>query len=389
MIAYNTTELHHLLVQSNVTGWEEEGLITEEEKRSVLDKYPVKLFMPQFFLRLGLGILTVIASSAAAGILFIANDARVPEALFIICGIGSIAALEMFIKKKHYRSGVDDVLLHLGILYLFTGTMMMLADDVNDNAELLVFSITAIILYGIAALRYLDRLAALFFVAAIVVFEYALYMNTVGKPSVPLLLMNASIMATLIFFCRKLAGKQIARFHGDLLRLMELTGIICLYMSFHYLLVAGLFELQPITGNRADLAPLSQTWFYWAWTIIFPLGLLWYSNRKVNRDYLRLSVLLILSIFYVKHLIYPSMAPEWAALLYGLLLIAVSYFVIRYLRKDKSKFTYDVKADGTGMNQVEQLAVTAAFSGIGLSSTEKGTQFQGGNFGGGGAGSDY
>jgi len=83
------------------------------------------------------------------------------------------------------------------------------------------------------------------------------------------------------------------------------------------------------------------------------------------------------------------MAPEWAALLYGLLLIAVSYFVIRYLRKDKSKFTYDVKADGTGMNQVEQLAVTAAFSGIGLSSTEKGTQFQGGNFGGGGAGSDY
>ena len=100
-------------------------------------------------------------------------------------------------------------------------------------------------------------------------------------------------------------------------------------------------------------------------------------------------MLLILSVFYVKHLFYPSLAPEWAALVYGLLLIAVSYFVIRYLRKGKSRFTYKVKADGLGLTHIEQLAVTAAFSGTGLSSTEKGTQFHGGSFGGGGAGSDY
>ena len=63
MIAYNKTSLHNNDVRKQATAAFENNLLSADELQQIKEKYPVQFYTPNFFIRIGLFILTGIIVS--------------------------------------------------------------------------------------------------------------------------------------------------------------------------------------------------------------------------------------------------------------------------------------------------------------------------------------
>ena len=60
MIAYNHTSLDNLLINEEAKAALQDDLISKEEATNIGNKYPVNLYSPNLFIRIGLTLLTAI-----------------------------------------------------------------------------------------------------------------------------------------------------------------------------------------------------------------------------------------------------------------------------------------------------------------------------------------
>lgn len=389
MLAYNLSDLNNKSLQSITEKAFRAKLITAGEQFAIASAYPVKFYSPNIFVRIGLAILTLLAISALTGIIVLLDGGEHIESLQFLLGIACFTVLEIFVQKwKHYGSGIDDILLHSGILYLLGGSALIF--DFTATQQGLLLSSLACLLYLAGFIRYLDRLAAILALISLVLLASYMFKTITPLPGAPLFFVVALIMGSCFMLLQRLKTSKKYTYHADGLIFMEYGTVIIGYGALHYFI---LDKLLWFGGSGSGLKDSGITgWFSWVWTILIPPLLLYWSILKKNIPYFRISLVLLLTMIFFLQSHFHPMDHEWAALLIGILLIIVSYLVIKHLKTNNSEFTDEPGTNDTGWLLTETLAISAGFAAQASGIPQTGpnhTQFGGGDFGGGGAGGQF
>ncbi|MEP6711173.1 MAG: hypothetical protein ABJA37_02100, partial [Ferruginibacter sp.] len=295
MIAYNKKWLYNLFIQHQVEAALQDGVITREEKNNILLKYPAPFYTPNFFIRLGLFVLTIIILLFSFGLLSLISLSSIDRTiggLSIFFALLSYAALEIMISKKnHYQSGVDDALLWASAACLFGGISYVTGADALFNC-IIIFLIALF-----CTARFADRLmAATTYISLLGIFFYAFTnLGNTGKSIMPFIIMAVSIL--IYFIIKKINDPQQFSEYSDCLDVIEISALTSLYVAGNYFVVRELsnsmFNLNLQPGQSIALG-----WLFWIFTILLPLIYLFAGIKKKDVVLIRVGLLLVAAMVF-------------------------------------------------------------------------------------------
>ncbi|MBL7700185.1 MAG: hypothetical protein JNK79_18605 [Chitinophagaceae bacterium] len=386
MIAYSHTSLDNMVIHEQSAKARSRQLIDSNEFNNIKTAHPINLYTPNLFIRIGLFLATSLIILMSQGLLMLMfgglADSDTGIAIVVaVFGIGVYWVLEYFIReKKHYRSGVDDALMWASVS-LLAGDLIFYFNmsSLQASVTVLIFSLFASIRFGnsvMAGVAFLSFLCVLFF--SITPF------GAIAKTILPFVTMIVSLAVYL--FARSKRNDNRWRHYRYCIMMLEFLSLVSTYLSVNYFVVRELsIAMFSLPGN----AVIPGGIFFWIATFLIPAIYIWRALYTKEALLLRTGLLLAaVAVFTFRA--YFSIAPiEQVMTLAGMILILVSYFVIKYLKKPRRGIID--KAPDENISQyeshVEGLIVSETFKPE--AAVEPGFKFGGGSTGGGGASGQF
>ncbi|MDO1448128.1 hypothetical protein Q0590_17775 [Rhodocytophaga aerolata] len=386
MIAYNTQWLDALAIQRQSRNWYRKGLLSSIQLQEIQQKFESHFYTPNLFIRIGLGIFCWILVSSIFGLLGVTliENFRNETCTGIVCvffSVGLFATLEFVIKeKKFYQAGIDDALLYMAVILAIVGISLLFA-PLFEKYEALYF-LAALPLLLVAAVRYTDTVGTAFsFACSTAIIFYLFKESTVAARFIPFACMVFT--AGTYYLVRTQKQNEVLRFWANCLTVLEACCLILFYISGNYFVVEGLGE-QLFPGFSIPFS-----FIFWVFTAVVPFAYIYFGLEKKDRLLLRIG-LLLLAISVITFKYYFSLGHyEVTLTIGGGILLAVAYFAINYLKKKPGRYTYteDRSEEEISLEQTE--AILIAQTAGSPTAPDKGFDFGGGKFGGGGAGGNY
>jgi len=388
MIAYSKTWLDNLHIQEQAQEALAYQCISEPERAAINERYPVGFYMPHFFMRVGLFILTAVIASMAQGLLFLivysGGSLSGPAGLFFFFGALFYGVLELFVREnRHYRSGVDDALLWTVIICFAAGLSCI------NHVPVVIYTVAFFLLSGYLALRFADALVSA--LAALcglgVVFFAYMELGSIARLTMPFAMMAAA--AVLYVGVLRLAQAAEGKYYRLCLTVVKVVALLSFYAAGNYFVVRevgnSMFELNLKEGESIPFG-----WLFWAFTVGIPMLYMYRGVQKKDAVFLRVGLLLLAIMVITIRYYYHQMSIENVLLIGGVVMVAIAYFLIRYLSQPRNGFTYKEGYDPSPINklQVEALVINQTF-GTPQAPEASGTRFGGGSGGGAGAGGSY
>jgi hypothetical protein len=385
MISYKSNQLDNLEVQDAAEAAFKKQQITEEEFSNLKKLYPVELYRPNPYVRIGLFILTLIAVFFAFGLFCLIFASSGGESTFggLACFFGLLCygGIEFMIhENKHYKSGVDTALMWMSGS-AFVAALVLWTDHLNIGP--IPFCIIILLISTFFVLRFADVLMSIIaflslLCAVFYIFEHA------GRMVIPFLTMAVSLGVYL--GAKKLANIYTYRHYLTCLQMLQITALITLYLGGNYFVVREvsntMFELDLQPGQSIPGAII-----FWIITVIIPPIYLYFGIKAKDRILIRTGLLLFAGIvFTVRY--YYSIAPlEVAMTIGGVIIIAIAYTLTKWLQPEKHGFTSEqTDDDKEDVIQLESLVIAQTFS---HTQQPDGFRFGEGTGSGGGASGDF
>jgi len=384
MIAYNREWLDALLTKETAERWHKKGLLSAEKWKAVQAQYHTGFYSPNVFVRIGLAIFCMILLMAMLGLVawVVEPDTDTGFALFSIFWGGVwLFALEFILirKHKHFGSGLDDMLLYAGTMAVVGG----LGNLLPGNAEPLAWCILALPFLVAGSIRYLDRLmaAAAFFCALLIVL---LIFKDVPNLAVYLLPFSGMLFSGVVyFFAQKGIQKNDWRHWHGVLVVLGLLAMVTFYASGNYWLV------QQTGADWFSLEQVPLGWFFWAFTFVVPSLFIWQGLRGKDRLALDVGLGCAAAAVFTFRYCFHVLPLAWAAVAGGAILFVVSYFSIRYLRKNFAAYTYEEDEKDSLLQKAQEQIFDQTIAGQAVAPSPQKDRMGGGQFGGGGASGDF
>jgi len=384
MIAYNTDWLDALLTKDTAQKWHEKGLLSDEKWQAVQEHHPSNFYSPNVFVRIGLAIFTLILLTAAGGLVAIFVEPESDLGFSIFClfwGVVCIVALEFRVIKpgRHFGSGIDDMLLYVGLWGILVG----ICYTFNYSTPALVYFVIAWPFLVAGSIRYLDRLMAMAaFVCSLGI--VLLVVKEIPRLALYLLPFAGMLSSAAVYLFSKQGQTRYAwrHWHGILL-VLELGSLITFYASGNFWVVqqAGLDFFQM------EFVPMA--WFFWAFTFVVPLVYIFGGLRRKDRHLLDIGLACVAAAVFSFRYYYHVMPLTWAAVICGAVLFLTAYFSIRYLHQNEGAYSYEEDSETSLLQEIEQQLIEQTIVNQPGPTPEKRESFGGGQFGGGGAGTDF
>lgn len=374
-------------VQTAAAKWQRRGLLTPAQQAAIAAAYPRRYYCPNFWIRVLLLLLTVLAIGAALGLVMMLTEGRLLPAVYGgLVLVSAVAVLERVISGAfHYRSGVDNALLYNAVLawgFLAAELSEQLAARSSVSTCWLLLMLPVLLA---ALVRYADPLvAAASFAAAGALLGNVLLQSAPGRLLLPFGMMAAA--GGLLLALRRLPARPDYFYYRRAGLVLRTLGLAVLYLAGNYLVVReGHARLLGAGGpsGQVPLAPL-----FYACTAGIPLVYIGLGLRRHDRLLLTLGLLaLAFSFFTLRH--YRSLLPpEIAATLGGAVLLLGTLAALRYLRTPRHGLTAAADSAAAPLFNLEALVV-AETAHAPATPAEAGFQFGGGQSGGGGSESSY
>ena len=388
MIIYNKTWLRNLLLVELVEKEHQDGQITDTEFRNIKAKYPVGFYSPNIFIRTGLFLLTLVISLFSGGFLsMILMSEMVPSyGWLLFLGTLNYIVLEVMVQKNfHYRSGVDDAL-----LWIFSGFWVgafILAISTNHADNYIAISAFIFLLSLFLSIRFADMLMSL--AAYLSCFSLVFFawqkLGVLGTATMPFLLMIFS--GIIYWLVKRTVNNSKTAFYANTITILQIASLLTLYIAGNYFIVKELGDM--LSGFTSQSVPFG--WFFWALTIAIPFIYIAFGVKQKDVILLRTGLILITVAALTFRTYYHLIPIELTLIICGTIALGVSYFLTKYLRTPKYGFTYQELSHDNLMDQlkVESLIISESFAETSAPQVDKGTSFGGGQFGGGGASSNY
>ncbi len=385
MIAYNGIWLDNLAAREAINDAFYANAISAAEKDAAETIFPVGFYSPNIFIRIGLFILSFVIACFSLGLLsliFLSSIEHTMGGLTIFFGLLTYGALEFFIHTKHhYRSGVDDALLWITGICIVAG--INLAGEISSSGNALIVFVLASYFF----LRFTDMLMSAIAGLALlaVVFFFYSPLGSVAMATTPFLLMG--IAAFLYLFIKRTAHQKSYRHYRHGGTVLEITMLICFYAAANYYVVREMSNSMFNLGLKENESiPLG--WLFWIFTVLIPLVYIWGGVQKKDAVLLRVGLIAVATIVFTVRYYHSVLPLEIVMLLGGIILIAVSYALTKWLAQPKNGLTsaeINKKYVKDKVN-IEALVIAETF-GSNLPADDP--KFGGGSFGGGGASGEY
>jgi hypothetical protein len=389
MIANNRTSLDNRIIRKQADEAMAAGCITGEEHTKIGSSYPVDFYAPNIFICIGLFILTLIILTFSVGLFFLVsgsnNDSIV--SLLIFSGLVFYCALEFVIyQRKHFRSGVDYALLWMSAGLLYAG-LCLTANHISFTSQCIILFIISFLF----TLRFANFLMTLLAYTSVLALVFNIANETVraAQLMVPFIIMAVSVAGWLL--SNRFYTQEKYRHYRLCLTAIKFATLVSFYLGGNYFVVRELDNYMFGIFHPAGES-ISIGWLFWMLTVITPVFYLYKGIQKKNSVFLWTGmVLTAATVFTIRH--YYSILPaEWAMLLGGILIIAMAYGLIKYLRIPRNGFTSRENSDRHLLEklQIESLVITETFAAPSLAPAPASDfQFGGGSGGGGGAGGQF
>jgi uncharacterized membrane protein YgcG len=384
--AYDKTYLKARLLNDAAETLFDEGKISSETLTGIKTKYTDKLYTPNIFIACAMSLATTTAGSFATGLYYLLfnksfdHDTGIRISFFVFT-IGFYVALEFLVKTfRFYNAGIDNVL-QISVLVFSYWTIAY----ESQNSLWGFISITFIAAW--LAYRFYDALfACIAFISLLISFILSgEQFGGIIYAAMPFLIMLVS------FFIFKLTEKIIKKELFDLYKKifvhLKTLSLIALYVSGNY------FAVNLLNDNDAKVGGIFGL-FFWMWTCAVPFIYIAYGIVKKDLLIVRIGVILIAAIVFTVRYYYSVMPPETAMIVAGILLISVSYLLIKYLAVPKRGFTSkQIGSGNAGRANVEALIIAQTFGKTSENTSGNTmpphTTFEGGTSSGGGASDNF
>jgi len=365
------------------------GCITAEENTKIRNAFPVDFYTTNFFICVGLFLLTVVIVTCSLGLLFLISAAGSSSftPLLIFSGLVCYGALEFVVyKRRHFRSGVDYGLFWMsaGLLY---SALFLTFDNMSSTSQCITICTISLLF----TIRFANSIMALIAYAALLAFIFSIVRDPGGTVQLVVPFIIMSVSAITWFFSVRLYENPACRHYRQSLRVIMAATLASFYLAGNYFVVSEIAGLM-LGISRNSGGSISMGWFFWMLTLATPLLYLYYGIRKKNHIYLWAGLILITAtIFTVRHY-YSVLSAEWAMIFGGVVSIVVAYTLIRKLRTPLHGITSLESSDKHLLEKlnIESLLIAETFAGASTAPVANNDfQFGGGSGGGGGAGGQY
>lgn len=387
MIAYNIAGLDKAMINDQSETELKRGNITAAERAAIKTAFPETLYTPNFFIRIGLFLLTVVIAICVLGLMMLVMMTGINEttagSMLLFFGVCAYAFLEMWwVKDKdHFRSGIDDALIWISGASVLTSFIVLLNLDTATSICCLIICVIA----AWMTIRFADMLMALTaYISGIAfVFFFGFELSILAADLMPFIIMAASLGAYLGF--SRLSGKYASRHYGNCLDALRSASLITLYLAGNYFVVR---EVGASMLHKTGPVPLG--WLFWIFTFAVPALYIYSGIHRKDRILLRTGLILIAMVVFTVRYYHSLMPIETAMVLGGAVLIATAWIVIAYLKRPRNGFTYEADETGeemTGLKAAEAVIIAQTFHKT--PQPDDSFKFGGGTGGGGGASGEY
>ena len=362
--------------------------IGQESFSKIKGRYIDKLYTPNYFIRIALGLLTMVAVWFSGLLLFMITGIFSSGGimmLFIVLAIICYVALELLVKsKRFFNAGVDNVLL------FYTVVLIIGAFFANDFAtDIKTISAVSMFVCIWLAHRFADAFAAMLAYASFFILLFLVYIKFGGIAESTAPFVMASVSVFVYFQMQNFIRKEGLLYYRWCFKAVRLLTMFSFYASLNYFVVREL-NSKMFAVEYSNIHPFSFGWIFWICTISIPIAYVAYGILKKDFHFIRTGLLLIaISVFTVRYY-HPILPVEIAMFIAGVILIGISYALIRYLRVAKFGYTFTKVHRSDRELQLEGLIIAQTMGQKHVSGDpDANISFGGGSGGGGGAGGDY
>jgi hypothetical protein len=386
MLAYSHEDLTNRQLLQDVETAFEAKLISKDQLQQIEAKYETRLYTPSYFACLALGLLTCFCLCFAGGIMLIlAMDHRnsVEITIPLVMAILSYGMLELMAQNgKHFGSGVDTILI-LSVSLLSTTALWMMMPDSHWPALLIGFFVAVFL-----AWRFVDSVATMLAFLMGLGFLFYFFMENMGAAKIVLPFVLMAFSALAFWGSNKKKPSHQFVHHQTCLRALEAISLLSFYFAGNYFFVSA---ANTFLNDGIEPTTLPLGWFFWCWTIAIPFVYIFFGIKYKHQLLLNTGLLLIAVAIFTYRAYYSVMPIETACTLGGLLLLGISYGLIRYLATPKHGFTAQQQlTDKKEGGNLEALLIAETMRQGTTTTTGEELQFGGsGKFDGGGAEGDF
>lgn len=381
MTAYPEDEFYSGYVTSQARQAFEAGEISKESFAKIEQANPYKFYTPHFFIALALGLVTIIAvifTGFLAWLFFNADSSLEISVLCIFMVAVCYFLLEWMVKrKKYFNAGVDNVLMVL-ILAFFAGIFVSNYEGTSwvlMNGTLMLVSLWLCLRFSDA---FMAMVSCSFFL--ITFFLCFLKLGNAALASFPFVMMLA--IGMLYFMINKLQYKA-KLVYDKSIKVLAVFLLIALYASGNYWVTD---QLQSSVTNAQS--PVSFGWIFWIFTFVIPIVYIARGILKKDLTKVRTGLVLVAAIVFTYKYYFAWLPVEVEMLVAGLLLMALSFFLIQFLHSPHYGFTSVNTSHRPAWKDAEALVIAQTMGGV-IKSSDDSSLMSGGSGGGGGASADF
>ncbi|MBK8194836.1 MAG: hypothetical protein IPK76_17090 [Lewinellaceae bacterium] len=383
MIAYDRKSLDAQQTVEYAELWRKKGLFSEEKWQQIREQHPSGFYSPNVFVRIGLAVFCVVMLLAIVGLtgLILSPDSSESVALLgMLFGSACLFMLEVQLirNKRHFGSGLDDVLLYAGTTAIISGLFLLF--DIPDGLAAYIVVLPFLVA---GSIRYLDRLmaAGAFVCTLLIVLHIA---KDVPQVAVYVLPLTGMVFSLLLYRFARRGGVRVEwRYWHGVLAVVELLALLTFYASGNYWVVqqAGHYFFGMDAPPAGGL--------FWAFTFIVPAYCIFRGIRARDRLMLDVGIACMAAAVFTFRYYFNVLPLAWAAATGGAVLFLISWLSIRYLRKRPHSYAYEPEEKDTLLQRVQEEIFDKAIVGQAAPATTGKTSMEGGQFGGGGSGGDF
>ena len=387
MQAYSRNDLYNKLIHEQSSDAFLDKSIGANSYRSILEKYPHRSMTPNYFIRIALGLLTIVAilfSGLLAALIFSTTSNNGATILCIFLSILTYVALELLVQRRHfYNAGVDNLLLCFTVIFLVSTVVISEPSNIYLAGSFIAM-LTSIWL----CVRFTDAFMACVSYLSFILFIFFWYitLGTFAKATAPFVIMAFSA-GTYLLMNMLIKRDSLWMYQFSCKTIIVLT-LLTFYAAGNYFVVREvgneMYNLHLGTKNQIPFG-----WLFWILTVAIPPAYFIYGILKKTLLFMRIGLCLAMLSILTFRFYYAILPAEVAMAIVGLVLTLTSYFLTKYLKSPRHGFSFD-HTKGASKNLLNaQSLIIAQTLGTKTHTETKTVEFGGGSFGGGGSGSTY
>lgn len=391
MLAYSRADWEALARHREIGRWADEGLIEGPAAEALLARFPEPFYSPNAFFRIGLFVFGLICASAGMGLFFLAagtsslNETAVGILLFIY-GSGCLLIAELLMRraKPFFRAGLEEAACYSGVGCWVSGFLFLTLTHYHGHLQSRPFLPIAALL-GAAALRYADRLLAVFAFAALIWVAADLGRDSGLRGIYLLPAAIIALSALTAWGCARARRAPALAPWDPIWSALRLSALLLAYAAGNYWVMREWGATWILDRPGADLP---SAWAFYAFTFAVPVGYAAWGLAKKDRLSLDAG-LVVVAAAVLTYKAYHNVIPiETGLCLVGIALLGLAWACLKTFRPPRFGLSAEPRprmARGSLLDAEALAAWTSFGGGTAPGKVPEGFQGGGGKFGGGGA----